>query len=60
MKIFKKIIGFILVLSFISLVIFAFIYNIMNAGWYFVFSMFFILAVVLLFLLGLRLLTDND
>lgn len=60
MKIFKKIIGYIIVIAFALLVIGSFIYSIMSAGWYFILSMIIIVAVVSLFILGLHLLIDNE
>ena len=59
MKIFKKIIGGILVFFFIALVIGAFAYNIYSTGWYFILSMVIMLAIFGLFILGIYLLNDN-
>ncbi len=60
MKIFKKIIGGILVFFFIALVICAFAYNIYSTGWYFILSMVIMLAIFGLFILGIYLLNDNE
>jgi|DEB19_MinimDraft_2_1074335.scaffolds.fasta_scaffold101773_1 hypothetical protein len=60
MKIFKKIIGGILVFFFIALVIGAFAYNIYSTGWYFILSMVIMLAIFGLFILGIYLLSDNE
>lgn len=60
MKIFKKIIGGILVFFFIVLIIGAFAYNIYSSGWYFILSMVIMLAIIGLFILGIYLLSDND
>ena len=60
MKIFKKIIGGILVFFFIALVIYAFAYNIYSTGWYFILSMVIMLAIFGLFILGIYLLNDNE
>lgn len=60
MKLLKKTIGFIIVVAFILLVIGSFIYNIINAGWYFILSMVIIASIVLLLAWGISLLSDND
>ena len=60
MKIFKKIIGGILVFFFIALVIGAFAYNIYSTGWYFILSMVIMLAIFGLCILGIYLLSDNE
>jgi len=59
MKIFKKIIGGILVSFFIALIISTFAYCIYSTGWYFFLSMVIILAIFGLFILGIYLLSDN-
>lgn len=60
MKIFKKIIGYIIIIAFALLVIGSVIYNIMSAGWYFVLAMIIGVAVVPLVIWGLHLLSDNE
>jgi apolipoprotein N-acyltransferase len=60
MKIFKKIIGYLIVSLFAIMVICCFAYNIYTTGWYFILSLIGILGLVGLLLFGIHLLSDND
>jgi uncharacterized membrane protein YccC len=55
----KKAIGYLLIFAFATLVVYAFVQNIINTGWYFILSLVAMIIVFGLFLLGCYLISDN-
>lgn len=55
MKIFKKILGVILMIPFIAMGVIALYYNITEVGWYFILAMVGMIAILALFILGAKL-----